>query len=161
MKRKDSGPAGKADLAMVESGLKADLAGLKADLTAVEKRLDAKIDGVEKRLDAKIGGVEKRLDAKIGGVEKSLDAKIGGVALELVKTQDRMEKMEERLTSLIREESGKTTGRIDAFLTRLESYDRKSVTLPNILDQHGLEIRGHEARLGEHDRRLKAVEARR
>ena len=156
MAAKDSPPASKADVAAVAK----DLAVVAKDLAVVAKDLNAKISTVAKGLNAKIDAVEQRLDAKIDGVEKRLDAKIDGVIVELVKTQGAMESMEGRLTSLIREESRKTNGTIDSFLANLETYSRESFTLPQAIDQHGETLRGHEAKLGEHDRRLRAVEAR-
>ena len=39
------------------------------------------------------------------------------------------------------------TGTIDAFLARLETYARESVTIPKTLDTHGETLRDHERRL--------------
>ena len=47
----------------------------------------------------------------------------------------------------------RVTGTIDAFLGRLETYARESVTIPKTLDAHGEKLRDHE-------RRLTAVESK-
>lgn len=100
----------------------------------------AQLKAVQSELKTNIKAVRIALSGKIDGVEQKL-------VVEIVKTNERMGKMEERLTSLIREESAKTVGRIDAFLGRLETYARESVTIPKTLDSHGEKLRDHERRL--------------
>ena len=112
--------------------MNSDMPATKADLKEVESRLDAKIDG---------------LDAKIDGVEKSLGSRINGLAGALVKTNSKMDRMEERLSALIRDESGKTAARIDVFLGKLQTYERESHMFPKTLDEHGATLRDHERRL--------------
>jgi len=91
--------------------------------------------------------VESRLDAKIDGVEKSLGSRINGLAGAWVKTDAKMDRMEERLSALIRDESGKTAARIDVFLGKLQTYERESHMFPKTLDEHGATLRDHERRL--------------
>lgn len=76
-----------------------------------------------------------------------LDEKTDRIAGELVKTNARMTGMEERLVALIREESAKTVGRIDAFLSKLETYGRETTFIPHALDEHGKTLKDHELRL--------------
>ena len=87
------------------------------------------------------------LDGKIDRAESGLKVDISRLAVEVGRTNARMEKMEDRLSSLIREESAKNTGRIDAFLNRIDTYDRETVRFPRVLDEHGKKLRDHETRI--------------
>lgn len=118
MNRKDDAPASKADLA----------AGLGALRTEVK---------------ANIGALKTELKGDIA----RLDQKTDRIAGELVKTNARMTGMEERLVALIREESARTVGRIDAFLSKLETYGRETTLIPHVLDEHGETLKDHERRL--------------
>lgn len=125
MEQEDSPPASKADLAAVETRLK-------SDLTAVETGLKSDI---------------QRLDTKIDGVDRRLDAKIDGVIVELVKTQGRMDAMEQRLLTRMDAGFDRVTGTIDAFVAKLETYGRETTLIPNALDEHGKTLQDHERRL--------------
>lgn len=108
---------------------KGDLEGVRSDLKADIGHLDQKVDDVRSELKDELKAVEKKL------------------VLGNIKTNTRMDKMEERLRADIRDVSHQVAGRIDSFLNRLETYDRESVTLPKTLDEHGTMLRDHEKRL--------------
>lgn len=76
-----------------------------------------------------------------------LNEKSDRLAADQVRMRGDMAAMEQRLGSLIREESAKTAATIGAFLTKLETYDRESLTLPKTLDLHGEKLRDHESRI--------------
>lgn len=100
------------------------------------RRLDERGDAIQSDI--------RRLDGKIDNTQ----ADVRRLATEIVRSNAARDKMEERLSALIREESAKNAGRIDAFLSRLETYDRESATLPKAIDEHGKTLRDHERRLG-------------
>lgn len=87
------------------------------------------------------------LKTELKGDIARLDQKTDRIAGELVKTNARMTGMEERLVALIREESARTVGRIDAFLSKLETYGRETTLIPHALDEHGKTLKDHERRL--------------
>ncbi|PIP83865.1 MAG: hypothetical protein COR54_07300 [Elusimicrobia bacterium CG22_combo_CG10-13_8_21_14_all_63_91] len=67
--------------------------------------------------------------------------------VDIFKTNETMAKMEQRLVHLIRGESEKTIERIDAFLGKIEGFERETYTLPKTLDAHGEQLRDHEKRI--------------
>lgn len=97
--------------------------------------------------------------AQLKAVHTKLDAKIDGVALELVKTQTAVGRIEANMVT--KDDFRRIMAVFDGFAAKLEIYGRETVTFPHLLDEPGEKLRGHEARLGEHDQRLKAVETRR
>jgi septal ring factor EnvC (AmiA/AmiB activator) len=140
--RKADGPASKSEVQSVKTevgAIKDDVQVLKGDLQTLKSDVTG-LKGDIARLDAKIGGVEKRLETKIDGVHR-------GLAVEIVKTNTRMGEMESRLTALIRQESASTAGRLDAFLAKMETYARETVSIPRALDAHGEKLRDHEVRI--------------
>ena len=106
-------------------------------------RLDGKIDGGRGELKA----VEGRLDAKIDGLDAKIDSVRRELKVDIFKTNETMAKMEQRLVHLIRGESEKTIERIDAFLGKIEGFERETYTLPKTLDAHGEQLRDHEKRI--------------
>lgn len=87
------------------------------------------------------------LKTELKGDIARLDQKTDRIAGELVKTNARMTAMEERLVSLFREESARSVGRLDAFLSKLETYGRETTLIPHVLDEHGETLKDHERRL--------------
>jgi len=127
-------------------------------MPAAKTASQAQLKTVHGKLDAKIDGVGKRLD----GVEKRLDAKIDGVIVEVVKLQASVRDIQHTLETRVasKDDFGRLMAAIDAFARTNEIHARETLMLPKVIDEQGKQIRDHETRLGEHDRRLKAVEAR-
>ena len=119
----------------------------------------ADLAAVETGLKADIAAVETGLKADIAAVKTELKADIHGLAVELVKTQGSLRTLEETMAT--KSDIGRIMNAIDGFAGKLETYARESVTLPHIIDEQGKTLETHGATLGEHDRRLKAVESSR
>lgn len=104
------------------------------------RRLDERGDAIQSDI--------RRLAAEFVRSNAQRDKMEERLAAEIVRSNGLRDKMEERLIALIREESAKNAGRMDAFLGRIETYDRESATLPKTIDEHGKTLRDHERRLG-------------
>ncbi|PJB26785.1 MAG: hypothetical protein CO113_01785 [Elusimicrobia bacterium CG_4_9_14_3_um_filter_62_55] len=139
MSAQENEPATRGDIARLDGKID----GGRGELKAVEGRLDAKIDSVRGELKA----VEGRLDAKIDGLDAKIDSVRRELKVDIFKTNETMAKMEQRLVHLIRGESEKTIERIDAFLGKIEGFERETYTLPKTLDAHGEQLRDHEKRI--------------
>lgn len=72
---------------------------------------------------------------------------------KIFKNNERMDRLEGNLTAEMRLGFRDMNGKIDAFLSKIETYGRESATLPRTLDDHGKILK-------EHDKRLTALEAR-
>ncbi len=85
-----------------------------------------------------------RLEGRIDG----LDGGFRRLAAEVVKTNEKMDRMEEGLRHEMRGLKTEVTTALDASVGRMETLWRESVLLPRVLDQHGAALRDHETRLG-------------
>ncbi len=84
-------------------------------------------------------------------LENKLDKKIDGVAIELVKTQADLRRIEGTMAT--KSDTDRIMNAIDAFARKAETYDRKALS-------HGDQLQGHEAKLQDHEKRLSAVESK-
>lgn len=115
---------------------KADMARLKADLEARFDKTATKDD---------IANMATKDD-------------IARLAKEIVKNSADIREI--KATMSTKDDIRRIMNAFDSFALKQETLIRESFTLPATLDKHGETLRGHEALLAEHDRRLKAVEGR-
>lgn len=122
---------------------KADIALLKADLEARFAKTATKDDIANMATKDDIANMATKDD-------------IARLSQEIVKNSADIREI--KATMSTKDDVSRIMGAIDGFAFKLETFSRESFTLPATLDKHGETLRGHEAQLAEHDRRLKAVE---
>lgn len=113
---KNSHPATKKDLAAVKNELKEDVA-------AVKKELKEDISGLNQKFNI--------LDQKVG----TLDQKVNKVAAEVVRTQDQMRQMEDRLSKQITDMKYGVFKVVDDFMAKTEKVDRRHVITSHRVDE--------------------------
>lgn len=109
-------------------------------------KTDAKVDATNARLDAtniKVDALATKLDAT--------DAKVDRLAIELVRTRAELKKDISDLAVANKADVERVLSAIDAFARKGETYDRKSYS-------HGDMLQNHEAQLRDHGRRIGALE---
>jgi hypothetical protein len=82
---------------------------------------------------------------------QTLTGRIGQVETKINHLEDRMndgfrrlrQDMDERFREMLRE----MNGRFDAFVDKIETYGRETVTIPKTLDHHGKRLDDHENRI--------------
>jgi len=112
----------------------------------------ADIAGLETRLGAKIDAMGAKLDAKIGAVDARLDAKIDRVAVALVRTQADVHEI--KATMSTKDQMERLLRSFDDFAARAVHYDRADAS-------RGRALVEFELKLGDHDRRISALESSR
>lgn len=85
--------------------------------------------------------------ADLALLDQKIDASVGRLAKEILKTNDRMDSMEERLTLEMRRLNADVTGKMDVFIDRMETIWRESAVLPRVVDEHAETLRDHEGRI--------------
>jgi chromosome segregation ATPase len=165
-------PATKADLEAVCTMLKDDIQAvrieLKGDIQAVSTELKDDIQAVRTELKGDIQAVSTELKGDIQAVStelkddiqavrtelKSVDQKADRIALELAKTQGRMERMEDKILGEMRAFRSELLKAYEGSVAAGKKYHDKALT-------HGAILSAHEEKLADHDRRIAAVETRR
>lgn len=82
-----------------------------------------------------------------------LEQSINRLAEESVKTNLRIDKLEQDLRKEMQLQTNRILATMDRFLQKAENYDHKSLS-------HGDILQGHEVQLRDHGRRLTALEAK-
>jgi len=71
----------------------------------IEDKIDSKIGHLESKIDSKIGHLESKIDSKIGhlesNIDKKIDSKIGHLETKIDNLEDKMDKLENLILSLL------------------------------------------------------------
>ncbi|MBI5208600.1 MAG: hypothetical protein HY927_01345 [Elusimicrobia bacterium] len=103
----------------------------------------ADLAGASTALKTDIQNVRTELKADI----RNLDHKIDCVAMGVVKTNERLEGVEDRLKAEMRQLNSQVLTALDTSVARMETLWRESAILPAVVDEHGQKLRDHEGRL--------------
>lgn len=124
----------------------------KGDSAATKSDLKTAVKVLRTDLKADIDGARSELKADIDGVRSELKADITRVAVEVVKTNARIDALDQKLSKKFDDHSDHITGLVDAFTKRIEADNRAIVLHGQILIEHSekLKAQGH---------RLEALEA--
>ncbi len=89
-------------------------------------------------LDAKL---ELKFKEKLEPIHRA----IGRLALDQIKIREIMATKDD--FNEVKADLRKVLGAVDSLTLEVRTYRRESVSIPATLDQHGLQLRNHEARL--------------
>ena len=101
----------------------------KKDIAQLEAKFDAKLDATAERLDQKIDASTKRL------------------ALEIVKTNGRMDDLEVRLTKTMSKNTDRILTALDRSARIMEADNRAVILHGSILTEVQLKLQDHDQRL--------------
>ncbi len=123
----------------------------KDDLKELATKTELKELG--QKLTGRIDAVEQKLTDKIDGVEQKLTGRIDSVAVEVAKTNLRIDRMENNMMETLRSFKSDILSSIDAFAAEALSY-RNHDTL------RGRAIMDHDEKLKDHETRLTTLETK-
>jgi len=137
MTKKTNGdrPATQADLAGAETALRSEMAGMKT-------ALQSEMSDMKTELRSEMSDMKTELRSEMSDMKKELKADIARVAVGLVKTQDRLQRVEENMAT--KADIRTVIGHIDGLTKGLSSYEYR------------LAVRKHQ--LQDHERRIDALE---
>ena len=119
-----------------------DRPATQADLAGAETALRSEMAGMKTVLRSEMSDMKTELRSEMSDMKKELKADIARVAVGLVKTQDRLQRVEENMAT--KADIRTVIGHIDGLTKGLSSYEYR------------LAVRKHQ--LQDHERRIDALE---
>lgn len=138
--RNEDQPATRADLSAAVAVLKSDL---KSDIAGVRTELKSDIADVRTELKSDIADVRTELKSDISRLDKKIDR----VAVEVVKTNVRMDDMHQSLSRKIDDGNNRIMTTLDAFVKKVEADNRAIVIHSQVLIEHSEKLKDHGRRL--------------